>query len=64
MEDFKKNEAEKRMEEVKKAFAISVSGAKAPTENTIKNVRKYIEGKEELSRVQEEIVKEYDENDR
>lgn len=65
MEDLKKNEIQeeknKRKEKVKKALAISISGAEMPTYNAIKAVKEYIEGKEELTDIQKKIVEEYKE---
>lgn len=49
---------------VKKALAISISGADIPTTETMKCVRKYIEGKEELKNIQEKVIKRYNENDK
>ena len=53
---------EERMKKVKKALAISISGAEMPTENAIKAVREYIDGKEELTDIQKKIIEEYNEN--
>ena len=55
-----KNTTKKQREElVKKALAISVSGADAPTEEATKLVREYIDGKKELEVVQKEIIAMY-----
>ena len=55
-----KNTTRKQREElVKKAFAISVSGADAPTEETTKLVREYIDGEKELHEVQRKVIEIY-----
>ncbi len=68
MDDLEKCESKKDKEEkikkVKKALSISISGAQIPTKETMKEVRKYIEGKEQLADIQKKIIEEYKENDR
>ena len=55
-----KNTTKSQREEiVKKALAISVSGADAPTEKATMIVRQYIDGKKELKEIQEEIIAMY-----
>ena len=49
---------------VKKALAISISGADIPTTETMKFVREYIEGKEDLKNIKEKVIKRYNENDK
>lgn len=44
---------------VKKALGISLTGAEEPSEETVKLVKQYIEGKKELSEVQKEIIEGY-----
>lgn len=55
---------EERENFVKKALAISISGADLPTTKTMKDVRMYIEGKRELKDIQEKIIEEYREDGR
>ena len=50
---------EQRIQLVKKALGISLSGAEAPTDETIKIVRQYIDGTKELNEVQKEIIERY-----
>lgn len=54
-----KNEREKA---VKKALAISISGADIPSDKTMKIVREYIDGRESLEKIKEKVIKEYNEN--
>ena len=49
---------------VKKALATSISGADIPTTETMKAVREYIEGKEDLKEIQKKVIERYDNNDR
>lgn len=46
---------EERLTLVKKAFAISITESKMPTDETFKIIRQYIDGKKELAEVQKEI---------
>lgn len=58
-----KNTTKKQREEfVKKALAISISGADAPTAEATKIVKEYIDGKKELEDVQKEIIAMYKKN--
>lgn len=50
---------DQRIQFVKKALGISLSGAEAPTDETIKIVRQYIDGTKELDEVQKEIIERY-----
>ena len=50
---------EERQALVKKALGISISGAEPPTNETMKIVREYIDGKKELEDVQKEIIERY-----
>lgn len=60
----KKTTREEREFSVKKALAISISGADIPSNKTMKIVREYIDGKENLEDIKERVIKEYNENDR
>ena len=53
---------EEREQIVKKAFAIGTADGRAPTDNAIKLVRKYIAGEMELEAVKNAIIELYDEN--
>ena len=44
---------------VKKALGISLTGAEAPSEETVKLVKQYIESEKEWSEVQKEIIEGY-----
>jgi len=55
-----KNTTKKQREEiVKRALAISVSGADAPSKEATKMVKDYIDGKMELVEVQKRIIELY-----
>ncbi len=53
---------EQRAELVKKALAISLSGADMPTDETIKLTKKYIDGEIELEDLQKQVVNKYKKN--
>ena len=53
---------EQRAELVKKALAISLSGADIPTDETIKLAKKYINGEIELEDLQRQVVSKYRKN--
>lgn len=48
-----------RMEIVKKAFAISISGNEIPSDNALEIVKEYVDGITELEEVQAKIVNMY-----
>lgn len=50
---------EERKELVRRAFMISVSGAKEPSEEALKLANEYIEGKKELAEIQKQIIEKY-----
>lgn len=50
---------EERKELVKKALAISASGADMPSNETLLLVNDYIEGKKELKEVLDEVIERY-----
>jgi len=50
---------EQRKELVKKALAISASGADMPSNETLLLVNDYIEGKKELKEVLDEVIERY-----
>lgn len=52
---------EERQLIVEKALAISLSGAKKPSEETINLINDYIEGRKELETIQKEIINLYKE---
>ena len=54
---------EEREKLVFKALGISMSDADKPSEKALYLVKQYIDGKMELSEIQELIVKEYQKND-
>ena len=53
---------EQRAELVKKALAISLSGADMPTDETIKLTKQYINGENELEDLQRQVVSKYRKN--
>lgn len=50
---------EERKALVEKAFMISLSGAEAPSQETIELVNQYIRGEKELEEVQRLVVEKY-----
>lgn len=50
---------EERMEIVNKALAISLSGAEKPSQDVVKLIEEYIDGKKELEEIQKIIIKKY-----
>ncbi len=50
---------EERLKIVKKALGISITEAKMPTDETLKIVKEYVDGKKELQEVQREIIERY-----
>ena len=50
---------EEREELVRKAFAISVSGAEKPSKEALELANDYIEGRKELEEIQRLIVEKY-----
>ena len=54
---------EEREELVRRAFMISVSGAKPPSKEALELANEYIEGRKELEEIQELIVKKYKKED-
>ena len=50
---------EERLELVKKALSISLSGAENPSAETIELAKKYIDGSMELEEIQQLIVQKY-----
>ena len=55
---------EERILIARKALAISLTGAQEPSKKTLELIQQYIDGQKELIDIQQEIVKEYDENDK
>ncbi len=53
---------EQRAELVKKALAISLSGADMPTDETIKLAKRYIDGEIELEDLQKQVINKYKKN--
>lgn len=58
----KETTREQRRELVKKALAISVSGADVPTKETMRHAQKYIDGEIELEELQKYVVNKYKKN--
>lgn len=50
---------EQRLALVKNALGISISGARMPSEECLKIVKQYIDGKKELEEVQKEVIEMY-----
>ncbi len=50
---------EERKKIAKKALGISISGNSMPSEETIKLVKQYVDGKMELEEVQKKIIERY-----
>lgn len=48
-----------RIKLVKKALAISISGADVPTEETLNLTKDYVDGKIELEELQQKIIDKY-----
>ena len=48
-----------RIKLVKKALAISISGADVPTKETIELAKKYIDGSIELEDLQKQVIEKY-----
>lgn len=51
-----------RIKLVKKALAISISGADVPTDETLKLTKDYVDGKIELEELQNKIIDKYNKN--
>lgn len=51
-----------RIKLVKKALAISVSGADVPTDETLNLTKDYVDGKIELEELQQKIIDKYNKN--
>ena len=51
-----------RIKLVKKALAISISGADAPTDETLNLTKEYVDGKIELEELQKRIIDKYNKN--
>jgi hypothetical protein len=54
---------EERLAIVKNALGISISGTTMPSEESLKIVKQYVDGKKELEDVQKEIIEMYKENE-
>ena len=48
-----------RIKLVKKALAISISGADVPTDETLNLTKDYVDGKIELEELQQKIIEKY-----
>ena len=48
-----------RIKSVKKALAISISGADVPTDETLNLTKDYVDGKIELEELQQKIIDKY-----
>ncbi len=61
MDDYliKNTTREQRIQFVKTALGISLTGANIPTDETLKIVKQYIDGEKELEEVQKEIIGRY-----
>ena len=51
-----------RIKSVKKALAISISGADVPTDETLNLTKDYVDGKIELEELQNKIIDKYNKN--
>ncbi len=51
-----------RIKLVKKALAISISGADVPTDETLNLTKDYVDGKIELEELQNKIIDKYNKN--
>ena len=51
-----------RIKLVKKALAISISGADVPTDETLNLTKEYVDGKIELEELQKRIIDKYNKN--
>ena len=51
-----------RIKLVKKALAISISGADVPTDETLNLTKDYVDGKIELEELQQRIIDKYNKN--
>ena len=51
-----------RIKLVKKALAISISGAEVPTDGTLNLTKDYVDGKIELEELQKRIIDKYNKN--
>lgn len=51
-----------RMKLVKKALAISISGADVPTDETLNLTKDYVDGKIKLEELQQKIIDKYNKN--
>jgi hypothetical protein len=54
---------EERLAIVKNALGISISGTRMPSEESLKIVKQYVDGKKELEEVQKEIIEMYKEDE-
>lgn len=54
---------EQRLALVKNALGISISGTRMPSEESLKIVKQYVDGKKELEEVQKEIIEMYKEDE-
>ena len=57
-----KTTRKERIKLVKKALAISISGADVPTDETLNITKDYVDGKIELEELQKKIIDKYNKN--
>lgn len=57
-----KTTRKERIKLVKKALAISISGADVPTDETLNITKDYVDGKIELEELQKKIIDKYKKN--
>lgn len=57
-----KTTRKERIKLVKKALAISISGADVPTDETLNLTKDYVDGKIELEELQKKIIDKYNKN--
>ena len=57
-----KTTRKERIKLVKKALAISISGADVPTDETLNVTKDYVDGKIELEELQKKIIDKYNKN--
>ncbi len=57
-----KTTRKERIKLVKKALAISISGADVPTDETLNLTKEYVDGKIELEELQKRIIDKYNKN--
>lgn len=50
---------EERKEIVKKALAISLTGAKMPSQDVLDLAKEYIDGKTEIAEIQKKVLEKY-----